>query len=78
MDNTTTRLTNCFKTVFPDVGETQILSATQESVAAWDSIATITLVNVVEDEFGIQMDIDQLETFDSFEGIRKYILQETR
>lgn len=77
-DDTTTRLTNCFKTVFPDLADEQIPTATQRSIAEWDSIATVTLVNVIEDEFGIQMDLEALGDFDSFVEIRDYIDQRIR
>ena len=67
------RLISCFQTVFPDLPAESIPSATQESVPAWDSIAAITLVNVIEEEFHFQMDFDLLGELDSFERILKYI-----
>lgn len=73
MDPIATRLSNCFQTVFPNLPPAQIPSATQQNVAAWDSTAAIMLVNVIEDEFGIQMDFDRLGELDSFESIRQYL-----
>ncbi len=73
MDNTKARLERCFETVFPELPVSEIPSATQESIAAWDSIAAITLVNVIEDEFQIQMDLDELAELDSFERILQYL-----
>ncbi len=73
MDDTKARLITCFQTVFPDMPEAEIPTATQESNAAWDSIAAITLVNVIEDEFQIQMDLDQLADLDSFPKILGYL-----
>jgi acyl carrier protein len=73
MDPIATRLTNCFQTVFPNLPAAQIPAATQSSVAAWDSTAAILLVNVIEDEFGIQVDYDRLEELDSFARIREYL-----
>ena len=70
------RLTNCFKTVFPDLSETDIQSATQASVPAWDSIAAITLVNVIEEEFQFQMDFDLLGELDSYPRILQYLEQQ--
>ncbi len=37
------------------------------------SIAAITLVNVIEDEFGFQMDFDLLPELDSFQSILEYL-----
>jgi acyl carrier protein len=73
MDAIATRLSNCFQTVFPSLPAAQIPTAQQSSVAAWDSTAAIMLVNVIEDEFGIQVDFDRLGELDSFESICQYL-----
>ncbi|HKE28840.1 MAG TPA: acyl carrier protein [Bryobacteraceae bacterium] len=76
MDRIATRLSTCFETVFPDLAAKDIPAATQRSVAAWDSTAAIMLVNVIEDEFGIQMDFDRLGELDSFESICQYLKEQ--
>ncbi len=73
MDDITARLTACFQTVFPALPEDQIPSASQASVQAWDSTAAILLVNVIEDEFAIEMDFDRLADLDTFERVRDYL-----
>jgi acyl carrier protein len=73
MDEIKSRLITCFQTVFPDLPESEIPQATQQSLAYWDSIAAITLVNVIEDEFQIQMDLDQLAELDSFPRVLAYL-----
>jgi acyl carrier protein len=73
--NDAQRLAGCFQTVFPDLPEKQIRAATQANVAAWDSIAGITLVNVIEEEFHIPLDFELLGELDSFERILKYLEQ---
>ena len=73
MDAIATRLTNCFQIVFPDVAPAEIPAASQVSLAAWDSTAAITLVNVIEDEFSIQIDFDRLADLDSFDKIHGYL-----
>ena len=73
MDEVKSRLVNCFQTVFPSLPESEIPNAAQESLAEWDSIAAITLVNVIEDEFQIQMDLDELADLDSFSRILDYL-----
>jgi acyl carrier protein len=77
MDQIKNRLVKCFQIVFPDVPENQIPEASQTSLTAWDSIASITLVNVIEEEFEVQMDLDRLADLDSFEKILDYLGQET-
>jgi acyl carrier protein len=73
MDPITTRLTACFQTVFPDLPPAQIPRASQTSVAKWDSTAAIMLVNVIEDEFEIQIDFDLLAELDSFDRFHEYL-----
>ncbi len=73
MDKVTTRLSNCFQIVFPELPNTNILDASQDSIAAWDSVAAITLVSVIEEEFGIEMELEALAEFDSFVSICGYI-----
>ena len=78
MSEIESRLVRCFQAVFPDLTETQIPKATQETVPAWDSMATITLIGVVDDEFHIQVDIDQLANLDSFERFNAYLKNATQ
>jgi acyl carrier protein len=76
MDAIATRLSNCFETVFPSLPAKEIPAATQQTVATWDSTAAIMLVNVIEDEFGIQVDFDRLGELDSFERICQYLREQ--
>jgi len=73
MDNFKARLADCFRTVFPDLPEADIPAASQESVSSWDSVATVTLINVIEDEFKVPMDLERLAEFDSFERIHEHL-----
>jgi acyl carrier protein len=51
----------------------QILGASVESAAQWDSVATVTLFNVIEEEFGTPVDYDRIEELTSFARIRDYL-----
>ena len=73
MDDTGKRLTSCFQVVFPDLPGAEIPSASQQTVAAWDSDAAITMVSVIEAEFGLEMDLDDLANLDSFEKVHAYL-----
>ncbi len=76
MDNVQSRLSGCFQTVFPDLPEGEIVAASQQSVSQWDSIAAITLMNVIEEEFNIPVDFDRLAELDSFASIQLYLEQQ--
>lgn len=67
------RLIRCFSSVFPDLDETGIQEATITSVEAWDSIATVTLLTLVEEEFGFPVDVDDVDQFVSFDSMLLYV-----
>lgn len=73
MDSTEARLVRCFQVVFPDLQEKDIVTAATASVSAWDSVATVTLISVVEEEFGIRLDLENVEELISFEGFLKHL-----
>jgi len=73
MDETRQRLSKCFEVVFPDLPAEQIAGASTASVGSWDSVAAITLMNVVEEEFGMEMDLDDVAELDSFEKLYSYL-----
>jgi acyl carrier protein len=73
MEETKDRLVKCFEIVFPELTKQTVTSASQETVATWDSVAAITLVNVIEEEFQFQMDFDLLPELNSFGSILAYV-----
>lgn len=73
MDNVEQRLVNVFRTVFPDLPPEKIRTASQSSVETWDSVAAITLMNLVEEEFAIEMDFDEVGELTSFSSIAEYL-----
>lgn len=44
----------------------EVESATMESIDKWDSIGQMSLVAMIEDEFGIELDPDEVMQFNSF------------
>jgi acyl carrier protein len=75
MDEIRSKLTECFQIVFPDLPQEQISSASQDNVASWDSVASITLVNVIEEQFELEMDLDDVADLDSFDKVYTYLEQ---
>lgn len=66
-------LLECFSAVFPELDRDQIPSASVDSVAEWDSLASLTLVAVVEEEFGIAIDDLELSELGSFTAFQEYL-----
>jgi acyl carrier protein len=60
------RLLKCFQVVFPGLNEGQIRVASVDSVQAWDSLATVKLFSLVEEEFGVVLDFEDLPEMTSF------------
>jgi acyl carrier protein len=74
MDRLKERLTECFRVVFPTLTDDEkIVAATQAAMPEWDSVASITLVNVLEEEFHIEMDFEVLGDLTSFDLILRYL-----
>jgi acyl carrier protein len=73
MNDTQARLTKCFSAVFPQLSNREISSASMETLEAWDSIASITLVTVIEEEFSVQFEPTVLDRFVSFRSILDYL-----
>lgn len=67
------RLVNCFATVFPELTRQEIPSASMGSLASWDSIAGITLLAVIEEEFGVSVSPDEVAGLVSFELVLDYL-----
>lgn len=60
------RLAQCFSAVFPNRSREEILSASQESMMEWDSLASVTLLALIQQEFEVDIDLFDLEGLDSF------------
>jgi acyl carrier protein len=73
MPDVGTRLVGCFRAVFPDLSEADIRLASQDTVEQWDSVAAITLVNVIEEEFSTEIDFDRLPELDTFNKVLEYL-----
>jgi acyl carrier protein len=73
MNDATARLTRCFAAVFPDISEHQITNASLDTVEGWDSVAAATLVTTIEEEFGVEFDVEILGSLTSYQSILDYL-----
>ena len=67
------RLVNCFATAFPELALQEIPSVSMGSLASWDSLAGITLLSLIEEEFGLSISPDDATGLVSFELILHYL-----
>jgi acyl carrier protein len=69
------RVADCFCAVFPTHSREELLTAKRESIAEWDSLAGVTLFTLVEQEFGVPVDLLALEHMDSVDAVTAYVAE---
>jgi acyl carrier protein len=67
------RLLDCFSAVFPTLSRDQIARAEQATLPEWDSMVTVTLIAVIEDEFHVEVPVTEMENLVSFESFLKFL-----
>jgi acyl carrier protein len=70
-DQHSERLVGCFEQVFGHLSRVDIRSATHETVAEWDSVAHVTLLSLIGEEFGVEIDFVEFEEASSFQAIQE-------
>ncbi len=66
-------LVEAFAAVFPDLPREQLPVLNMASCAAWDSLASVTLIAVVEEQFAISFQLEEMEQLVSFELMQSLI-----
>jgi acyl carrier protein len=74
MSENAERLIRCFTAVFPNVPTEQITKASIDNVPEWDSLASVTLMALLEQEFEVKVDFLDLPELTSFETVQNYLL----
>jgi acyl carrier protein len=67
------RLVRCFASVFPALSEGQIRASAVATLFDLDSFAGVTLVTLIDQEFGVNVDPSDLLELGSFEGIERFL-----
>jgi acyl carrier protein len=67
------RLQLCFQAVFPKLRQPDIGHASSETVPDWDSVAQVTLISVVEEEFAMVVPETEYGDLLSFEAWSAYL-----
>lgn len=66
-------LRDCFHTTFPAVPLGSLEALAPENDPAWDSLATLTLVMLVEERFGVRIPTDEIPQLLSFDAMAGYL-----
>jgi acyl carrier protein len=72
------RLTRCFASVFPALSPDQIHTASVETVPDWDSLAAVTLIAVLEEEFNTPIDLMEMTELTSYQAVRDYLQKQIK
>jgi acyl carrier protein len=73
MDDVRSRLMKCFSAVFPALPSNTLANANNTNTAEWDSVASVTLFALVEEEFGSELDVNALGELTSFDSILDHL-----
>lgn len=73
MSNDNDRLMHCFTTVFPGATRDEIAGSKFEELPGWDSLRGVTLLAVLDDEFGVEIDMDELMEFETFGALEGHL-----
>lgn len=67
------RLSRVFNKAFPGLEVADAPAATMDNVQGWDSIATLTLFMLCEEDFGIKIGYDRIAETKSYEDLFKLL-----
>lgn len=73
MDETRDTLVKCFSAIFPSLSREAILEADAANTEAWDSVASVTLFAMIEEEFAIEIDVQDSAALVSFATVLDYL-----
>ncbi|MBL8232074.1 MAG: hypothetical protein JNL98_26495 [Bryobacterales bacterium] len=66
MTDIESRIAQCFQNVFPDVTLEDLPRASQASLTQWDSVAHVTLLLSIAEEFQIELDEEVFPSLTSY------------
>ncbi|MFO0916589.1 MAG: acyl carrier protein [Pirellulales bacterium] len=67
------RLKACFQAAFPDVPAERLVELEAANHPAWDSMTMVVLVNLVQEEFGVEVPPEDVAELLSFASFRDYL-----
>jgi acyl carrier protein len=67
------RLVRCFASVFPTLSDEEIRTSNVVPLLNVDSLAGVTLVTLIDQEFGVSVDLPDLVELGSFEAISQFL-----
>jgi acyl carrier protein len=72
------RLVRCFSSVFPTLTREEIRAADVTFLIDVDSLAGVTLVAVIDEEFGVEIDLEGLLELGTFQAIQQRLRKQSQ
>jgi acyl carrier protein len=69
------RLKRCFTSTFPAASASEIGTERIDDMPGWDSLRGVTLLAVLDEEFGLELDLEELLALGTFDAVREYLEQ---
>jgi acyl carrier protein len=66
-------LIRCFGSVFPSLTEDEIRAASDDATGSWDSLTSVTLAAVIQEEFSMEIAPEDLPELHSFAAFRSFV-----
>jgi acyl carrier protein len=73
MTNINERVASCFSNVFPNLRKEDLPAASTATVAEWDSVAQVTLLTSISEEFSFDFEMEDFEELTSYQKIVDYL-----
>jgi acyl carrier protein len=73
MDELEHQLIRCFSSVFPNLSQEEIRTSGADFLAAWDSLTAVTLLAVLQEQFGLEIEPAELPQPATFQAVENYI-----
>ncbi|MEO8051853.1 MAG: acyl carrier protein [Acidobacteriota bacterium] len=73
MDLIRDKLARCFALAFPQMDPSQYATASAANTSEWDSMAQVTLLTLIGEEFGIDVNFEEFEGATSFDSLASRI-----
>lgn len=70
------KLLDCMKAVFPTVSEGTLAEASMENLAQWDSLSTVTIAALIEENFEVEIEPEDLVKLTSFKNIASFLKEQ--
>jgi len=68
-DKIAEQLARCFSLAFPQMDPSRYSTASAENTTEWDSVAQVTLLSLIGEEFGVEINFEEFEGATSFEAL---------